>query len=114
MLTFLRLLAKSLLIAAVLLVSDGVAAYGFTFLSYRFIETLGDMMLIEVAVLFIIAGLVDFYSSVGAVQFRMILGSKQEYSSSGHKDAEKKALVFLIAGVILLSVMVTLALYGIS
>ena len=112
MLTFLTILSRSVRIAGGLLVADGLAAYGLTFLNYRFIETIGDSMLIEVAILFIIAGLLDFSSSIGAVQFRKtILGSKQEYSSSAHKEAEKKASVFFLGGVTLLLVLVLLALY---
>src|SRR5208282_3673860 len=110
MLTFLTILGRSLRIAGGLLVADGLAAYSLTFLSYRFIETIGDSMLIEVAILFLLAGLLDFYSSVGAVQFRkVVLGSKQEYSSSAHKEAEKKALVFFLGGVILLLMLIVLA-----
>ena len=113
MLTFLTILGRSLRIAGGLLFADGVAAYGLTFLSYRFIETIGDSMLIEVAILFLMAGLLDFSSSIGAVQFRKtILGSKQEYSSSAHKEAEKKAAVFFLGGVILLLMLVVLALYA--
>jgi uncharacterized membrane protein len=113
MLTFLTILSRSLRIAGGLLFADGLAAYGLTFLSYRFIEIIGDSMLIEVAILFMIAGLLDFSSSIGAVQFRKtILGSKQEYSSSAHKEAEKKASVFFLVGVILLLVLVVVALYA--
>ena len=113
MLTLLTILGRSMRIAGVLLVADGLAAYGLTFLSYRFIEIMGDSMLIEVAILFIIAGLLDYSSSIGAVQFRKtILGSKQEYSSSAHKEAEKKASVFFLGGVILLFSLVLLALYA--
>ena len=113
MLTFLTILGRSLRIAGGLLIADGLAAYSLTFLSYRFIETLGDSMLIEAAVLFILAGLLDFYSSIGAVQFRKtILGSKQEYSSSAHKEAEKKASVFFLGGAFLLFMLVILAIYA--
>jgi uncharacterized membrane protein len=113
MLTFLTILGRSLRIAFGLLVADGLAAYGLTFLSYGFIEIIGDSILMEVAILFIIAGLLDFYSSIGAVQFRKtILGSQQEYSASAHKQAEKKASVFFLSGVILLLVLIVLALYA--
>ncbi len=113
MLTFLSILGRSLRITGVLLVADGLASYGLTFLSYSFIETVGDSMLIEVAVLFLLAGLLDFYSSVGAVQFRkVIFGSKQEYSSSTHKEAEKKAAVFFLCGVTLLLILIALAIYA--
>jgi hypothetical protein len=113
MLTFLTILGRSLRITLGLLAADGLAAYGLSFLSYRFIESFGDSILVEIAILFIIAGLLDFSSSIGAVQFRRtILGSKQEYSSSAHKEAEKKASVFFLSGMILLLVLVVLALYA--
>jgi hypothetical protein len=113
MLTFLQILGRSLRIACGLLVADGLGAYGLTFLRYAFIEIIGDSILIEVAILFIIAGLLDFYSSIGAVQFRKtMLRSQQEYSSSAHKEAERRALVFLLSGVILLLVLIILALYS--
>jgi hypothetical protein len=113
MLTFLTILGRSLRIAGSFLAVDAVAAYGLTVLSYGFIEIFGDSMLVEIAILFIIAGLLDFSSSIGAVQFRRtILGSKQEYSSSAHKEAEKKASVFFLSGVILFLVLVALAVYA--
>jgi hypothetical protein len=113
MLTFPTIIGRTLRIVGGLLLADGLAAFALTFLSYRFIEILGDSVLIEVAILFILAGLLDFSRSIGAVQFRkMILGSKQEYSATAHKEAEKKALVFFLGGVILLSLLVVLALYS--
>ena len=84
MLTFPTIIGRTLRIVGGLLLADGLAAFALTFLSYRFIEILGDFMLIEVAILFILAGLLDFSRSIGAVQFRkVILGSKQEYSVVG-------------------------------
>lgn len=113
MLTFLTILGRSLRILGGLLFTDGLVAYGLTFLRYRFIETVGDFMLVEVAVLFLLAGLLDFSSSIGAVEFRKtILGSKQEYSSSAHKDAERKASVFFLGGMILLSMLIIMAIYA--
>ena len=112
MLTLLTVLGRSVRLASVLLVADGLAAYGLTFLSYRFIEIMGDLMLIEVAILFLIAGLLDFFTSIGAAQFRKtLLGSKQGYSSSRHKETEKKALVFFLGGLIIFLILIVLALY---
>lgn len=112
MLTLLTVLGRSVRLALVLLVADGVAAYGLTFLSYRFIEVMGDLMLIEVAILFILAGLLDFSTSIGAAQFRKtLLGSKQGYSSSKHKEAEKKALVYFLGGLIIFLILIVFALY---
>ena len=96
----------------VLLVADSLAAYALTFLSYRFIEVMGDLMLIEVAILFVLAGLLDFSTSIGAAQFRKtILGSKQGYSSSKHKEAEKTALVYFLGGLIIFLMLIVFALY---
>ena len=74
---------------------------------------MGDFMLVEAATLFIVAGLIDFSTSIGAVQFRkIILASKQEYSAIKHKGYERKALILLIAGLILLGILVTLSVYA--
>ena len=113
MLMLLSVLGRSVRLALGLLVADGLAAYGLTFLSYSFIEVMGDLMLGEVALLFLLAGLLDFFSSIGAAQFRKtFLGSKQGYSASKHKEAEKKALVFFFAGLIIFLMLIIFALYS--
>ena len=113
MLTLLTVLGRSVRLALGLLVSDGLAAYGLTFLGYRLIEVMGDLMLVEVALLFLLAGLLDFSSSVGAAQFRKtIMGSKDGYSSSKHKETEKKAAVFFLAGLIMFLMLVAFAVYS--
>jgi hypothetical protein len=110
MLTFLRIIGRSLLIAAGAIVGDGLVAYGMALFGLSFVEAVGDLMLVEVAILFLVAGLIDFSSSVGAVQFRKaVLGSKQEYSQSAHKDAERKAAVLVLAGVFMFVVLTVVA-----
>jgi hypothetical protein len=112
MLTFLVILGKSLRIAGVLLSADYVLAYVLTFLGYSFVETIGDFMLLEAAILFILAGLLDFSSSIGATQFRKtLLHSKQEYSSLRHKEVERRAAVFFLGGLVIFVVLVIFALY---
>jgi hypothetical protein len=113
MLTLLTVLGRSVRLVLGLLVADGLAAYGLTFLGYSFIEVMGDLMLVEVALLFLLAGLLDFSTSIGAAQFRKtILGSKQGYSSSRHKEAEGKAVVFFVAGLIIFLTLIIFALYS--
>ena len=115
MLRFLTILRKSLMVVLIALAADGVVAYALTSAQYAFAETMGDFMLVEAAALFILAGLVDFSTSIGAVQFRKtLLASKQEYSAARHKEYERKALTFLIAGLILLGILVAVAVYGLS
>ena len=98
-----------------LLVSDAVVAYLLSLLRYSFTEAIGDFVLIEIAALFILAGLLDFGSSIGVAQFKkVILDSKEDYSSTKHKDVERKALVFLLAGIILFIALTVLALYNLG
>lgn len=112
MLTFLTILGRSVKVAGGLLAADLAAAYTLTLLSYPFIESMGDFMLVEAAILFILAGLLDFSSSIGGTQFRrVVLGSKEEYSSSRHKEIEKRAAVFIMGGLIMLMMLVVFALY---
>jgi hypothetical protein len=112
MLTFLTMLGRSVRIVAGLMAVDFLVSYALTLLSYAFVETLGDFMLFEAAILFILAGLLDFTSSIGGTQFRkVILGSREDYSSSKHKEAERKAAVFFIGGFVLLLLLVIFALY---
>ena len=110
MLTFLRIIGRSLLVAAGVIVGDGLVTYGIALFGFSFVEVIGDLMLVEVAILFLVAGLIDFASSVGSVQFRKsILGSKQEYSQSAHKEAERKAAVLVLAGVFMFIVLTVVA-----
>jgi hypothetical protein len=110
MLTFLRIIGRSLLIAAGAMIADGLVAYGTVLLGFSFVEIIGDLMLVEVAILFLVAGLVDFGSSVAAVQFRKtVLGSRQEYSQSAHKEAERRAAVLVLAGVFMFVILMAVA-----
>jgi hypothetical protein len=112
MLMLLRVLRSSLQLTLVLLAVDGGVAYVLTILHYTLVESLGDLMLAEVAVLFILAGVLDFASSIGVAQFRKtFLGSKQGYSSSKHKASHQSASVLLITGLILLAILIVATVY---
>jgi hypothetical protein len=112
MLSFPRIVRRSVQLATGILVADCVVGFLLTFLRFTFIEVVGDLILGEVAVLFITAGLIDFASSIGATQFRKtILASKQGYSSSKHKMSERQASVLFLAGVILFSILIVVSIY---
>jgi hypothetical protein len=111
MLTFLKVATRSILVAVAAMAADALVAYEMIQFGFSFVGIVGDMMLIEVAILFLIAGLIDFSSSIGAAQFRKtILGSKRGYSQSVHKEAERKAAVLLLAGVFILIILCATAL----
>jgi hypothetical protein len=115
MLSFLTIIRRSLLVVVIALAADGAIAYLLTLVQYAFAETMGDLMLVEAAALFILAGLIDFSTSIGATQFRKtVLASKQDYSPFKHKEYERRALIFLIAGLILLGMLVFVAVYPLS
>jgi hypothetical protein len=91
-------------------VVDGLVAYGLVLFGFSFVETIGDLMLVEAAILFLVAGLIDFSSSIGGAQFRKtVLGAKQEYSQSAHKEAERGAMVLVLAGVFTFLVLMAIA-----
>jgi hypothetical protein len=99
-----------MLIVACAIAGDGFVAYGMIPFGFSFIEIIGDLMLVEVAILFLAAGLIDFSSSIGAVQFRKsVLGFKQDYSQSAHKEAERKAAVLVLAGVVIFAILIAIA-----
>ena len=102
MLTFLTILKRAILFVAAMLAGDSIVSFMLYSLKLAFAETFGDLILVEVAIFFILAGVIDFASSVGVTQFRKsYLGREQGYSPSEHKESERRASVFLVAGLIL-------------
>lgn len=110
MLTFPKVFARSLLIVAAAILADALASSLATVYGISFIEIMGDMMLIEVAILFLIAGVIDFSTSVGAAHLRKALfGSESEYSSSAHKESGRRALVLVLAGIVMFALLIAVA-----
>jgi len=110
MLTFPKIITRSMLIVLVVISADSLVASEMIPFGFSFVEIIGDVMLVEVAILFIVAGLIDFSSSIGAAQFRKsVLGSKQDYSQSVHKEAERKAVVLVLAGIFIFMVLLGIA-----
>lgn len=117
MLSYAVVLRRSLITAALLLIGDfAVALLPFsTIVDVSPIGVAGDLMLAEVALFFIIAGILDFASSVGMAQFRKaFLASKEAYSPEKRKERERTAMVFLFTGMVLLIAMVLLMVYDLS
>jgi len=115
MLTFPKILGRSLLICVSAIVADGLVSYVTTLFGSSFIEIMGDLMLVEVAVLFLVAGILDFASSVGGVHLRKaVLGSKQEYSSSAHRETGRKALVLVLAGTLMFLILIAIGIVILS
>jgi len=107
MLRLLTLVSSSLRIVGVLMLVDCVVAYGTLSLDFSFTGVLGDLVLVEGAILFLAAGLIDLSSSITAAEFRKtIFHTEEGYSSRAHKEAEKRALSFFLAGVIMFAILV--------
>jgi len=110
MLTFPKIITRSIVIVLIAMCADALVASETIRFGFSFIEIIGDVMLVEVAILFIVAGLIDFSSSIGAAQFRKsVLGSKQDYSQSVHKEAERKAAVLVLAGIFIFMILLGIA-----
>jgi hypothetical protein len=112
MLNFLGILRRAALLAGAIIAVDGLVAYLLSFLEYAFVEMFGDLVLVEVAVLFIVAGLIDFASSVGVAQFRKsFMSARDGYSALKHKESARRASVLVLAGLILFVLLVAGAIF---
>jgi hypothetical protein len=112
-LTYTQVLFRSIKISAALVLLDGLIGIFLRGIIYP-IETFGDILLVEAAVLFLLAGIVDFGTSVGFAQFRKsLLLSKQAYSPEKRKESERRAIQLACSGALLLAILILLAAFRI-
>ena|GEM_PF-6782093 len=103
---------KGLLVAAGVLIADLAISELLSLMGIPPIHVLGDLLLLEVAVLAILGGVVEFSGSIGAYEFRQLLfRAKEELPTTRHKDASKKALVPFCAALALFLVLAVLTLW---
>ena len=101
------------MIAAVLFVlNTAVSAVAVvTGLSRAPVGVLGDLMLVEVGLLAILGGFLEFSKSKGAYEFRRLaFGEEEEFSSAKHREASRSAIAFFSAALLLFSLLIVLAL----
>jgi hypothetical protein len=100
---------KSFKISGLLLLIDSLASlllHGYVYP----IDIFGDVLLMEIAALFLVAGIMDFGSSLGFIQFRKTMSSsKESFSAERRKTIERRALVFVVSGLTLLVILLLLA-----
>ena len=109
MLTYTQVLFRSLKISAILLVLDMLCAFLLRSFVYP-LETFGDMLLVETALLFLFAGFVDFGTSVAFVQLRkLVFASKETFSAQKRKDSERRAIALVGSGMSLFAILIILA-----
>jgi hypothetical protein len=99
------------LIAGVLFLADLIAGAAFALLRLSVLGVVGDLMFLEVGVLAILGGLIEFSRSKGVYEFRRItLDSKEEFSATKHLEASKRAVVLFSAALTLFVFLIALAL----
>jgi hypothetical protein len=109
-LTYTQVVLRSFRISGTLLVVNGLAVILLKGIIHP-LELFGDLLLVETSLLFLLAGIVDFGSSLGFAQFRKLIGgSKEAFTLGLRKEAERRALIFVASGVTLFIIMVFLAL----
>ena len=107
------MLLRSLKISTILLLIDILIAFLVRAVVYP-LETFGDLLLIEIAVLFLLAGFVDFGASVAVVEFRKsVFGSSETFSAEKRKASERRAASLVGSGIILLVILIILAVFRI-
>ena len=84
-----------------LLVPFGLSAFG----------VLGDLMLLEVGILAVLGGLVEFSRSKAVYEFRRLaLRSKEEFSTVKHLEASRVAVALFSAALTLFFILIALGL----
>jgi hypothetical protein len=102
-----------LLITIILLFVDGsiseLAAY--IGLTQKPIGVLGDLLLLDAGMLAVLGGLVEFSRSKGVYEFRRLaLHSKEEFSTTRHREASASAVMLFCAALVLFSILIVVAL----
>lgn len=109
MLTYTQVLLRSLKVSTILLLINVLTAFLIRGIIDP-LETFGDMLLVETALLFLFAGIVDFGTSIAIIQFRKSLfNTKETYSAEKRKEAEKRAVALVGSGMNLLVILIILA-----
>lgn len=107
-----KIVRRSLRVCVLLVAVDLVVALLSSIIGRSPASAFGNLLLLEVAALFIAAGLLDLSSSVGMSQFkRSVMSSKEEFSPSKRRESEQHTLVFFLAGSILFAATVLLTIY---
>jgi hypothetical protein len=82
-----------------------------TGLSRTPLGALGDLTLVEVGLLAILGGFLEFSRSKGVYEFRRLaFGEEEEFSSGKHREASRSAVAFFSAALLLFSLLIVLAL----
>jgi hypothetical protein len=80
-------------------------------LSERPLGTLGDLLLLEVGMIAVLGGLVEFSRSKGVYEFRRVaLHSGERFSTEKHREASTNAVMLFCAALVLFVILVVLAL----
>jgi len=100
---------KSIKVFITITFANVVLALVLTSLGLALREVIADFSLLEAAVLFVLAGIVDLSSSVSAAQFRrLIFSSKEQYSVDRRRNGTE-GLALLIPGLMLFALVLLLA-----
>jgi len=101
------------LVAAALLGADIAVGELFMFIGLPPLETIGNLLLVEVGVLAIAGALVEFSQSKGVHEFRRVaLQSKGNFSTAKHAEVSKRAAVLLSTAATLFLLLIVLSLLG--
>jgi len=116
-----RALSISLKIVLVLSAVNIALAMVGSFSGFSARSTFGDLMISEAAVCFIVGGLLDFVKSAGAIAIRRAMfragkfaETKSHTAKSHTANSREAAIVFMIAGLLLLAGTISLVIYDLT
>jgi len=99
-----------LLIAGIIFLADLLIGTGLIPARLSALGIVGDLLLVEVGLLAILGGLVEFSRSKGVYEIRRTLDSKEEFSTAKHAEASRRAVVFFSSALALFLLLIALAL----
>jgi hypothetical protein len=111
-----RVLLISLKIVLVLSAIDIAVATVGSFAGFSARSTFGDLLMFEAAVCFIVGGLLDFAKSAGAIGIRRVMFRARKFAEAeqGKANSREAAVVFMIAGFLLLVGTISLVIYDLT
>ena len=99
------------MISGIIFLGDLLVGAGLVLGRLSILGVVGDLVFVEVAILAILGGLVEFSRSKGVYEIRRItLDSKEEFSTTKHLEASRRAVVLFSSALFLFVLLVILAL----
>jgi len=103
---------KGLSIAVAVFLADIGVSAALVPIGFSLLGIVGDLLLIEAAFLAILGGFIEFSRSKAVYELRHVtFHTKERFSTAGHVEASKRAIVLFSAALTLFCILIVLVLF---